>query len=401
MTLSPTNQDDRRPNAGAPSQGCGHESDLVAISKELADTYEQINLLYKLGRSMNWLTRPGDFVNMACRLLLDTLQFSWIAFKHGRSDATGAETAPDLVVAGELECPREPFDTLAAKMLGEILDDQGTMVLEPADHDLAALVGSQVIAEPVMSGGRVAALILAGGKGEPDPEVTSNDIQLLDATAEHVGAFLHNVALYAQQREMFLGTIKALTAAIDAKDRYTRGHSERVALTASALARACGFADEQVEMVRIAGLVHDVGKIGVPEVVLRKPGRLTDVELEQIKSHPRIGHNILKDIAALKEVLPGVLHHHEWWDGQGYPEGLSGKKIPQIARMLALADAFDAMSSARSYRAALSRAQVIGEITEFDGIQFDPELTKIFVTLDFSEYDALVDRHLVRESKAA
>ncbi len=401
MTSGGTHQGDRQPTADATSDDCGHESTLAAISKELADTYEQINLLYKLGRSMNWLTKPRDFVNMACRLLLDTLGLTWLAVKSSPPDAPGAEMAFDLAVAGQLPCQREEFDTLAAKILGQIRGDQGTMLLEPAEHDLAARVDSQVIAEPVMSGGRVAALILAGGKTGPDPEATSYDVQLLDATADYLGAFLHNVALYAQQREMFLGTIRALTAAIDAKDRYTRGHSERVAVTASALARACGFADEQVETVRIAGLVHDVGKIGVPGAVLRKPGRLSDSELEQIKSHPRIGHNILKDPAALKEVLPGVLHHHEWWDGQGYPEGLSGKKIPQIARVLALADAFDAMSSARSYRAALSRAQVIGEITKFDGIEFDPELTKIFVTLDFSEYDALIDRHLVRESKAA
>ena len=395
------NQDDRQPTADATSDDCGHESALAAMSKELADTYEQINLLYKLGRSMNWLTKPRDFVNMACRLLLDTLQLTWLAVKSSRPDAAGVEMAFDLAVAGQLPCPREEFDALAAKILDEIRGDQGTMLLDPAEHDLAARVDSQVIAEPVMSAGRVAALILAGGKTGPDPEATSYDVQLLDATADYLGAFLHNVTLYTQQREMFLGTIRALTAAIDAKDRYTRGHSERVALTASALARACGFEDEKVETVRIAGLVHDVGKIGVPGAVLRKPGRLSDSELEQIKSHPRIGHNILKDIAALKEVLPGVLYHHEWWDGKGYPEGLSGMKIPQIARILALADAFDAMSSARSYRAALSRAQVIGEITKFDGIQFDPELTKIFVTLDFSEYDALIDRHLVRESKAA
>ena len=158
------NQDDRQPTADATSDDCGHESALAAMSKELADTYEQINLLYKLGRSMNWLTKPRDFVNMACRLLLDTLQLTWLAVKSSPTDAAGVEMAFDLAVAGQLPCPREEFDALAAKILEEIRGDQGTMLLDPAEHDLAARVDSQVIAEPVMSAGRVAALILPAAR---------------------------------------------------------------------------------------------------------------------------------------------------------------------------------------------------------------------------------------------
>jgi HD-GYP domain-containing protein (c-di-GMP phosphodiesterase class II) len=156
-----------------------------------------------------------------------------------------------------------------------------------------------------------------------------------------------------------------------------------------------------VERIRIAGLVHDVGKIGVPEAVLRKPGRLTDEEFEQIKRHPRIGYDILRDIGPLGDVLPGVLYHHERWDGRGYPEGLTAGEIPLMGRLLAVADAFDAMSSDRSYRPALPREKVLREMIDCAGSQFDPELVPIFVKLDLTEYDAMVARHEAQEAEAA
>jgi HD-GYP domain-containing protein (c-di-GMP phosphodiesterase class II) len=148
-----------------------------------------------------------------------------------------------------------------------------------------------------------------------------------------------------------------------------------------------------VERVRIAGLVHDIGKIGVPEEVLRKPGKLTDEEFEMMKAHPAIGHHILQDIPQLADVLPGVLHHHERYDGRGYPHGLAGEDIPLMARIIALADSFDAMSSTRTYRAAMSRETVLTEIRRCAGAQFDPELAERFVKLDFRAYDEAAARH--------
>src|SRR5690606_28833054 len=138
------------------------------------------------------------------------------------------------------------------------------------------------------------------------------------------------------------------------------------------------------------GLVHDVGKIGVPELIMRKTTRLTPEEIEQVKRHPRIGPDILKDNPALRETLPGVLNHHERFDGAGYPDGLRAGEIPLQARMLALADTFDAMSSTRSYRAALPREHTLAEIARCAGTQFDPEQAPLFLDLDLSEYDRMV-----------
>jgi HD-GYP domain-containing protein (c-di-GMP phosphodiesterase class II) len=200
---------------------------------------------------------------------------------------------------------------------------------------------------------------------------------------------------------MFLGTLEALTASIDAKDRYTCGHSRRVAHLTQQLAEAIGLDEHTVSRCHIAGLVHDVGKIGVPEAVLLKPGKLTAEEYGWIRKHPEMGFRILKDIPQLNDILPGVLYHHERWDGRGYPQGLSGEQIPLLARLIGLADSFDAMSSTRTYRSALSRGQVLEEIARCRGSQFDPDLAATFVHLDFSEFDRLVREHQAIEFGAA
>jgi HD-GYP domain-containing protein (c-di-GMP phosphodiesterase class II) len=374
---------------------------LTHFSKELTHMYEEVSLLYRLGRSMNWLTKPQDFITTACNCILPLLDFSWIAVTHKVATGSAPETAVSTILAGTLPCSRKEFDEIAADLLSETTTDDWTSRLERDDHAAAARLDSQLVAEPVMAGGAVVGLILAGNKVGEDFEITSIETQLLDATADYLGAFLHNVQMYEEQRQLFMGSIQALAAAIDAKDRYTRGHSERVALMGSRLAAAAGMSDEQVERIRIAGLMHDVGKIGVREAVLRKPGGLTDEEFDEIRRHPVIGHTILKDITALEDALPGVLYHHERWDGGGYPEGLGGEAIPLFGRILAVVDAFDAMSSNRAYRPAIPREAVRREIAEGAGTQFDPQLARLFLTLDLTEYDAAVARHHAQEAEAA
>ena len=155
-------------------------------------------------------------------------------------------------------------------------------------------------------------------------------------------------------RGLMMGLMHSLTSAVDAKDAYTCGHSERVALLSRHLAQQAGLSDTEVEQVYMAGLLHDVGKIGVPESVLQKTGKLTPEEFDQMKKHPEIGARILQDVRQIKHLIPGVLHHHERYDGQGYPAGLAGENIPLMGRIICLADCFDAMTSNRTYRRALA-----------------------------------------------
>ncbi len=175
--------------------------------------------------------------------------------------------------------------------------------------------------------------------------------------------------------------LKVLTGAIEARDPYTRGHSSRVTALAEVVARRLGWSEEKLASLRVGGPLHDIGKLGVSDEVLRKEGRLDDGELAQIREHPKIGARMLLRMAALREAIPYVLYHHERWDGHGYPSGKAGEEIPIEARVLAIADAFDAMTSDRPYRRALSRTEALAEVERCAGTQFDPEIARVFLEL--------------------
>jgi HD-GYP domain-containing protein (c-di-GMP phosphodiesterase class II) len=186
---------------------------------------------------------------------------------------------------------------------------------------------------------------------------------------------------YAGLRDAYLDTIRSLVAAIEAKDPYTRGHSERVTTYAGLLGEALGLSQRELERLEYAAVLHDVGKIGVPAGVLTKPGRLTDEEYTRIKTHPDVGAQIVSRVPYLSDIVEPVLYHHERFDGLGYGLGTSGLAIPRAARVLAVADAFDAMTSARPYRPALSLSAAADELRKCAGTQFDPEMATTFVEL--------------------
>ncbi len=180
-------------------------------------------------------------------------------------------------------------------------------------------------------------------------------------------------------------TVTALAATLDAKDHYTDGHSRHVSTLGVALARAAGCAEEEVEAVRVGGLLHDIGKIGVPEAILNKPGWLTDDEWASLRTHPDIGARILAPLAALRGVIPLVRHHHERWDGQGYPLRIQGAGIPLGARILSICDAYDTMVFDRPYRHGLGHSEAIGRLRVGAGTQFDPELVRLFAALPLAD----------------
>ncbi len=184
--------------------------------------------------------------------------------------------------------------------------------------------------------------------------------------------------------------MKALTTSIDAKDRYTRGHSERVAFISRWIAEKYaeqqgGIEQDKTDRIYLAGLLHDIGKMGINESVLRKEGRLTDEEYEQIRMHPSIGAGILSSIKQMKDIVPGVLCHHERVDGNGYPNGLAGDDIPLIGKIVGIADSFDAMTSKRTYRDAMTVQQAIDEIKRAMGTQFDEKVAKAFIHGDYMQ----------------
>lgn len=179
-------------------------------------------------------------------------------------------------------------------------------------------------------------------------------------------------------KQSYYDTINALTKALEAKDRYTLGHSKSVEKLAVYLCREAGFSEAHTEMVRIAALLHDVGKIGIVENILNKPGKLSKEEYDHIKQHPVSGYEILKDVPFLKNVRYWVRYHHEWYNGNGYPDGISGRQIPLEAEILSVADVFDALVSDRPYRNAYTREEAYKIIVDSEGTQFSPRVIRLF-----------------------
>jgi putative nucleotidyltransferase with HDIG domain len=181
-------------------------------------------------------------------------------------------------------------------------------------------------------------------------------------------------------------TVVALSDALDAKDRYTAGHSRRVMEYSLCIARSMKLAESDLQLLKKSALLHDIGKIGIPDVILNKGSELTEEEYAAIKTHPEIGANILKPVEAFKDLVPAVYSHHERFDGKGYPRGIKGEDIPLNARIISVADSYDAMTSYRPYRSAFSRESALAEIGRNKGVQFDPSIADIFIGLFKEEY---------------
>jgi HD-GYP domain-containing protein (c-di-GMP phosphodiesterase class II) len=197
-----------------------------------------------------------------------------------------------------------------------------------------------------------------------------NSFNLMTDQIEHFIGDLQRSA--EENRQLFIGTVKALAAAIDGKDPYTRGHSERVSRFSMAMAQRLGLTDDEVEKIRISALLHDVGKIAIDDKILKKPSALTDEEYEIMKGHPQKGYKIMSQIPAMKEFLPGMYMHHEMVNGMGYPQGLKGDEIPLMGKIVAVADTFDAMTTDRPYQKAMKFDDALARIESFVGTRYDP-----------------------------
>ncbi len=363
------------------------------FSEQLGDSYEVVTTLQDLGRSMGALNEPDGIILDGITEIASTLDYNWVACVINRDHEIQRVVKSPIHQAGTRALDEEEIERVLAHV--RTSESMGRADTTEIFSVLAGFedLEPQILVHPIERGGEQLGVLIAAGKNGDDPQVSSHETKLMESISGMLGAALENAELYYRQQLTFIGTVKALSAAIDAKDQYTRGHSERVAMLSALLALKVGYREDQAERVRISGLVHDVGKIGVPESVLCKPARLTDEEFDIIKTHPVIGHRIMRDIPDLHDILPGVLHHHERWDGRGYPGNLAGEDIPHMARIMALADTFDAMSSNRAYRSGMPREKVFAEFRACAGTQFDPELVEPFLGLDFQIYDDMVARH--------
>lgn len=369
--------------------------EIQAVSHQLLESYEEISLLYKFSTRMSVTRRPEDFLSDACTELRQVLGFKWMSIVLNQQQSRLGNLSQFSFCDGELPAGKDAIRALGRLMIQQDRATHGPELLDQSHFsqvpNLQKAV-NQVLVISLSRGDQQVGVLLAGDKANRGP-ISTTDATLCSSLAGTLSIFLENVMLFEDSQAMFLGVLHSLTASIDAKDSYTHGHSQRVALLSRRLGEAMGLEEQICERIYLAGLVHDVGKIGVPESVLCKPTSLTAAEFDQIKLHPEIGARILQDIPQMRDLIPGVLHHHERWDGRGYPSGLAGKEIPLFGRIIGMADSFDAMSSNRSYRSALNRDEVLAEIMECANRQFDPELAAHFVRMNLEEYDRLLDGH--------
>lgn len=214
---------------------------------------------------------------------------------------------------------------------------------------------------------------------------------LLSAVAEHD-------RLISNYDKLLLESMQAIVKTIDAKDIYTRGHSERVGHYSAALAKALGMSDSQASDIYMIGLLHDVGKIGVPDYILKKPEKLTTEEFDIIKTHTTIGNDILSEMPIVENLADGAHYHHERYDGSGYPEGLAGEDIPLVVRILAVADAYDAMNSDRVYRPRLSKDVIKSELVTCSGTQFDPNIASVMLEILDTQIEE-INQCLIKNNK--
>ena len=335
------------PRGGAPSIGFRAEGGERLLSARLI-------------RRMRISDAPEHFQELALKSLRAVLQVGSVAWVPASKDEP-------IIVAGKVEGLR------SADYRSLIPDRFAEPVLITNDVGGSARPGVRSVAivasESQATTGWIVAVNLLDGR-----PFGAGEVEFLQPVASLIGTQRSNGRLYRDLKEMLFGIIRALTAAIDAKDPYTSGHSERVARIAVRIAEQLGMPVGQQGDLYLMGLLHDVGKIGIDDGVLKKVGPLTPDEYRMIQSHVSIGVHILSDLKKLHHLLPGVAHHHESYDGSGYPDKLAGEDIPLVARILAVADSFDAMSSTRPYRRALGATKIDEIFRKGAGRQWDPAI---------------------------
>ncbi len=361
------------PKAGNRAQPLNY----LRVHRAISDATHTLDREELLDRTVDGLQAlfPDDFV--------------WIFLLEGdrlRVHRFLAQAPPAGCLDDSMPCPTEPGDELPLDGPGVVaqaartgqsirLDD---VRQEPGYLPFAREVPIRSeLAVPIQSGGEVLGVVNL--ESTRPFRYTAQDQRELAHVCRHLGTALANLRYRVRERQTLLETITALSSLVEQKDDYTEGHSQRIAEMAVAVGIRMGLSRERLDHLTYAGILHDIGKIAIPDAVLCKQGPLNEEERRIMEEHPRVGAQVLRRIQALQPVADIVEQHHEWWDGSGYPKGLAGEAILLEARILTVVDAFDAMTSTRSYRRALPRAEAIRRLQAGAGTQFDPKVVDVFV----------------------
>jgi HD-GYP domain-containing protein (c-di-GMP phosphodiesterase class II) len=373
----------------------GLESEIAVVIREMQDKVRQLELLNEFSSLMN-STQDTDQVRekaleATCQLLrCETASLLLIDQKTGELywESALGETGKELQKSIRLPINDRSIAGYVA-MTGEslIVND----VRKDPRHfknPNSTFVTKTMLCVPLFTKDRIVGVLQALNKLPSVPERESpydwpvfseEDHKLLQTLSHQVSIAIENSQLYSQIKRNFYDTVEALAEAIEKKDRYTGGHTKRVVYYSMCIAKYMNLSPEQLERIRLGAVLHDVGKIGIEDKILKKSAPLDKDEWEVMQKHPEIGFDIMNRVEGLKDVVGAMRYHHERWDGKGYPLGLKGEEIPMIARVVSVADTYDAMVSTRPYRKGLDPKIAFDEITKHGGTQFDPRVVEAFI----------------------
>jgi HD superfamily phosphohydrolase YqeK len=355
--------------ADSRSEEASLQSEVIQLSSEIEQTYEEISLLHTLTQNLQISCGPVEVAQLCVSrmhgLIESAANIIWLEDKT---------TGSHFLIEGDI-----PFDEIGMARLIARFDDYDWARPLVKNRVQGSLLGSDYpglenfVIVPISRGSHRSGWIISCNLSD-DREFGSVEGSLLNSIATILGTHIRNIDLYQQHEDLLISFVRSLVSTLDAKDPYTRGHSERVALVSRRLGEHLNLPTDDLNDIYLSGMLHDVGKIGVDDRVLQKPGKLTNEEFDKIKEHPMIGYNILKGMKNLQKILPGVRYHHESYDGTGYPDGLRGEEIPLMARIMAVADAYDAMSSSRVYREGMPLDKLESIFRNGSGQQWDANI---------------------------
>jgi len=373
-----------------------------AEARALRQETERLSAIVSLMRLSRTLTGNLDLESLSKQTLAlveDTFKSRYTSLMLVES-SSGEGERQWTTVPLNMTNDRIGLDWVTREVLGYVINEHKPWIGSSGGSDSAAgpdsARGQSAICLPLCHHDEVIG-VLSTARMPEDAPYTQEDVQLISVFGAQIAIALENARAYRELKELNLGTITALVTAVEARDYYTRGHSEGVAKYAVAIARKIGLPPREVEDLHVAGLLHDIGKIGVSDLILNKRGSLTSEEYEVVKQHPRIGATIVGEIKPLWRIVPLIYHHHERYDGAGYPDGLAGEDIPLGARILAVADSVEAMTSSRAYRSNMSVEHSFKLIKGGGDGQLDPMLVALFEHL-WTSGELVVQPHLGKEA---
>jgi len=341
---------------------------LFEISKSLSST---LNLEEVLDSIVNFAMEMMNALHCELRLLNQTGDFLEVKAARGLSNAF-LHSTPIKVgegILGSVIANKQPVSVV------DIRKDPRTKYLDIVKRE--KLVG--LLSVPILQRGKPVGIITVYTSKPRD--FTQNEIDLLSVFASQASVAIENARLYEKMKDQYLSMVMALAAAIETKDSYTHGHSQKVMEYAVKIAREMDLSEDEIEKIKYAGILHDIGKIGIRDAILAKQEKLTAAERSELRNHPQYGAFIMERVEFLKDIAPLTLYHHEKFDGTGYPLGLKGEAIPLGARILAVADTFDSMIADRPYRKAFPFEEVVKEMKKVSGTQLDPAVVEVFLNI--------------------